>query len=106
MVEKAGAALLFFSGAVAQFLRLGAFAIVAGGLRRRAYAHHYDGRGLDDYLEGIRGIALTSAVTRGGTTGSFSKPCSISWFTTSLGGLFLAIDFSPQVTAQAAADLS
>ena len=25
--------------------------------------------------------------TRDGTTESFSKPCSISWFTTSLGGL-------------------
>ena len=28
------------------------------------------------------------AATRAGTTGSFSKPCTISWFATSLGGLF------------------
>ena len=26
--------------------------------------------------------------TRGGTTGSFSKPCTISWFPTSLGVRF------------------
>ena len=28
------------------------------------------------------------AATRAGTTGSFSKPCTILWFTISPGGLF------------------
>ncbi len=48
---------------------------------RTDHAHHHDGSGLDDRLANIRSLTLTTGRQGAGTTGSFSKPCTSSWFT-------------------------
>jgi hypothetical protein len=44
----------------------------------------------EDWTIVLRHLAHGAATTDG-TTGSFSKPCSISWFTTSLGETLLGL---------------